>query len=196
VKHVPIRPPRDMCEEQVFARRWRELMEMPSGDEWSRGPLHTILIGYPYEVDQRAASVAASFITWLGTNVGKCFLDLGNKIRDNVPDAVYTAYLAAWGVQNSRRFGNNSNARQIEFLVRTQADMEKDFFPEVSVKDLEVLEQVALWLGLNEGQKFIRKCEDEIDRRKELENLQFHAAAGRTNTPAMRKLIDKFAITP
>lgn len=192
MKHVPIRPPRNMTEEQVFARRWKELME--SKEPYESGMISRVLIGYPYNIDQRAASVLASMICWLGTQVGKSFLDLANQIRINVP-MVRFPYLAAWGECNARIFGMNSRARQIEFLTRTQADLDKDVFQEVSVKDLEALEQLCMWLGKDDGLAFIAQCEAEIERRRELESMAFHCEAGRYDSPAVRKVIDKFAIT-
>jgi hypothetical protein len=191
MKHVPIRPPRNMIEEQVFARHWKELME--SKQPYESGMIGRILIGYPYEIDQRVASVLASMVCWLGTQVGKSFLMLGDEIREKTSCAHY-AHLAAWGVKNARIFGMNSRARQIEFLTRTQADMERDIFPEVSVKDLEALEQLCLWLGTDDGREFVAGCEAEIVRRQELETLAFHCAAGRADSPAVRRIVDKFAI--
>jgi hypothetical protein len=192
MKHVPIRPPRNMSEEQVFVRRWKELME--SKQPCESGMIRRILIGYPYEIDQRVASVLASLVCWLGTNVGKGFLDTGNRIKENVP-LIRFPYLAAWGECNARIFGMNSGARQIEFLTRTQDDMDRDVFHEVSVKDLEALEQLCMWLGTAEGRSFVEGCEAEVERRKELESLAFYIAEGRQNSPAARRIMDKFAIT-
>lgn len=194
MKHVPIRPARNDIAEQVFSRRWEELAGSREPDQLYGCHLHRMLIGYPYQIDQRVASVLASLICWLGTNVGKSFLDTGKRIRENVP-LIRFPYLAAWGECNARIFGMNSRARQIEFLTRTQADMEKDVFQEVSVKDLEALEQLCMWLGMDEGLAFVAGCEAEIERRKELETLAFHCAAGRQNSPSVRKLMEKFAIT-
>jgi hypothetical protein len=193
MKHVPIRPARNMIEEQVFARRWEALMK-PSRLPYESSMIARILIGYPYGIDQRVASVLASLICWLGTNVGKSFLDTGRQIRENVP-LIRFPYLAAWGECNARIFGMNSRARQIEFLTRTQDDMDRDVFQEVSVKDLEALEQLCMWLGSNDGLEFVAGCEAEIGRRKDLEAIAFQSAAGRYDSPAVRKLVDKFAIT-
>jgi hypothetical protein len=192
MKHVPIRPARNMIEEQVFARRWEALMK-PSRLPYESSMIARILIGYPYEINQRVASVLASLICWLGTNVGKSFLDTGRQIRENVP-LIRFPYLAAWGECNARIFGMNSRARQIEFLTRTQDDMDRDVFQEVSVKDLEALDQLCIWLGREEGKLFISSCEEEIERRKELEALVFHSAAGRGDSPKVRKIVDKYAI--
>jgi hypothetical protein len=166
---------------------------MESKEPYESGMLNQILIGYPCGVDQRAASVAASMICWLGTNVGKCFLMLGAEIRNST--SCLDAYAAAWGASNLRKFGMNSGARQIEFLVRSHDDQNQNVFPEVSVRDLEVLEQVAIWLGREEGQAFLQGCEDEIERRRQLESLAFECAAGRGDSLYARKIMDKFAVT-
>jgi hypothetical protein len=191
MKHEPIRTPRDMTGEQVFARRWKDLME--SKVSFGKGILGIVLMGYPYPIGQREAAVAASMICWLGTNIGQSFLTLGMEIRDRTSCGNY-AYIAAWGVRNARVFGHGSNARQIEFLVRTHEEMEDKVFSEVSIRDLEVLDQVALWLGTDGGQNFLKSCEEEIERRKDLEDLVFQSAAGRHDSPRVRTLVDKFAI--
>lgn len=191
MKHAPIRPAR-AGEEEVFARRWVELMEAPPSDKWSTKMLHRIMIGFPYEINQRVASVCASMVVWFGTNVGKSFLDIGEKIAKY--GTIRYPYLAAWGEANARSFGMNSGARQIEFLLRTSDELNRDVFGIVTVSDVEAIEQLCMWLGSQDGRVFLAGCEKEVERRKELETLAFHCAAGRADTPAVRKLIDKFAI--
>jgi hypothetical protein len=195
MKHVPIRPARNDIGEQVFSRRWKELMETKPSGLYATQPINYVLRGYPYLVDQRAASVLASMICWLGTNVGKSFLLLAAEFRDKTT-CRYDCYLAAWGVRNARKVGLNSCARQLEFLTRTQDDMDKGVFQDVSVRDLEAIEQLCIWLGGDEGQAFLAGCEEEIERRKDLETIAFHAAAGRYDSPKVRSLVDKFAIKP
>lgn len=189
--HTPIRPPRDMVEEQVYARRWADLMAQAPCHEGRRPLLEHILLSYPAAVDQRAASVAASFICWLGTNVGLSFLQLGHSIRDNT-SCKYDAYVAAWGARNTRRFAINSGARMIEFLLRTEEQLDANTFPVVSANDLEVLEQVALWLGSEEGQAFLTGCEAEINRHRDMETLAWHHANGRGHLPYVKELEARF----
>jgi hypothetical protein len=191
MKHVPIRPAREDIGEKVFSRRWKELMET---EPVATHPIYYVLRSYPYVVDQRAASVLASMVCWLGTNVGKSFLLLAAEFRDNTT-CRFDAYLAAWGVQNARKIGLNSCARQLEFLTRTQEDLNNGIFKDVSIRDLEAVEQLCIWLGGDEGQSFLNGCEEEIARRKDLEAIAFQSAAGRYDSPAVRKLVDKFAIT-
>lgn len=182
--HVAIRPVRhDMIGEVVYARRWHELMNGVC-------QIHMVLAGYPYPVGQREASVAASFITWLGTNVGASLLDIAQefKLVRAVPSF---AYVAAWSVLNVRSFGHNSNARQIEFLTRTTEEMEANVFSEVSVRDLEVIDQIALWLGTEEGQKFLEGCMKEIEKRTDLERYATMVAAGRGTSIHARRLATK-----
>lgn len=189
LSHVAIRPARNMIGEQVFASRWLNLMEKDRNPA-SRMMLEQILVSYPYPVDQRAAAVAASFITWLGTNVGGSFLDLANEFK-SVRGIYSVAYVAAWGVMNVRSFGLNSNARQIEFLTRTVAELDSNVFSEVSVRDLEVIDQVAHWLGSDLGQMFLAECAEEIARRKDLESYAVLCASGRGNSLRARQLATK-----
>jgi hypothetical protein len=180
-----------MMEEEVFARRWKELME--SKQPYESGMISRVLIGFPYKIDQRIASVLASMVCWFGTQLGKSFLLLAQEIREKTSCA-HHSYLAAWGVRNARIFGMNARARQIEFLTRTQGEVEKETFSGVSVEDLEALEALCIWLGTDDGAAFLAGCEAEIARRQDLESLAFHCAAGRQNSPSVRKLMDKFAI--
>lgn len=117
--HQPIRPPRDMIEERVYSRHWQALMEDNRGRD--RSPLEQILISYPEPIDQRAASIAASFICWLGTNVGCSFLRMGRRLSE-LPELCGQGYVAAWGVQNRRFHATNGGARAVEFLVRTEEE--------------------------------------------------------------------------
>ena len=191
LKHVAIRIARDMVGEQVFARRWQEFAEKECGN--STG-FEYVLRGYPYPLDQRAASVAASFITWLGTNVGGSLLGIAEefKLARAVPSF---AYVAAWSVMNVRSVGISSNARQIEFLTRTQEELEKNVFSEVSVRDLEVVDQLTLWLGSHDGQGFLKGCADEISRRNDLETYATLVAQGNGKSRRARQLAVKIATT-
>lgn len=159
--HRPIRPPRDMIEEQVYSRHWEMLMTNDRDSELS--PLEQILYRYPEMVDQRAASVAARFICWIGTNVGSSFLRMGRSLSE-VPELCGQGYLAAWGVYNRRFHATNGGARAVEFLVRTEEDQRRNVFPRATLEDVEVVEQVASWLGSDEGVQFVAECEAEIER--------------------------------
>jgi len=191
LNHVAVRPARNDIGERVYARRWSELMSRDVG-VMDRTPLEKVLVSYPYEVDQQAAHLAASFITWLGTNCGRSFLETAKEFESARTIRSF-AYLAAWSVHNARSIGFNSNARQIEFLIRTQEQMEKNIFSEVSVRDLEAADQVALWLGSDDGQEFIAACEKEISRRKELDSYATLVAQGKGDSLQARRLATKIA---
>jgi hypothetical protein len=190
LNHVAIRPARDMIGEQVYARRWLEFANKECAD--GRTEFWHVLQAYPYPLDQRAASVAASFITWLGTNVGASFLETANDFKFSRCILSY-AYVAAWSVINVRSLGTNSNARQIEFLTRTPEELEKNVFSEVSVRDLEVIDQIALWLGTDDGQEFLSECQKEIVRRYDLESYTTLVAQGRGSSLRARQLATKIA---
>lgn len=190
LNHVAIRPARDMIGEQVYARRWQEFVSKEYAD--GRTEFDRILQAYPYPLEQREASVTASFITWLGTNVGASFLETAKKIKESriVP---HFPYVAAWGVFNVRSLETNSNARLIEFLTRTPEELEKNVFSEVSVRDLEVIDQIALWLGTDDGQEFLSGCQKEIARRNDLESYTTLVAQGRGGSMRARQLAKKIA---
>ena len=76
LRHEAIRPARKgFPREHVFAGRWRELMDA------RRDSLDRILCDYLAPVRQREASVAASVVTWLGTNIGQALLEDAKRRR-------------------------------------------------------------------------------------------------------------------
>lgn len=185
ITHAPIRPPRNMIEEQVYARRWAELMGSPSGYD-DRNYLEAVLIHYDTRVGQREASVAASFICWLGTNIGKSFLSEGRRLTPHfqVPQ---DAYHAAWSVHNRRRFASNNGWRSVEYFCRTEEDQKANVMPRPSANDYEVVEHVAEWLGSAEGQDFIAGCETEIERHRKLDFIARHNEQGLGHLPIVQQ---------
>lgn len=170
IQHKP-RQLRDLLSEKVFAREWEafasvqiDLDDLDHDDpNMTRG--QSIAAGHNrmLEIGQAEATLAATFITWLGTNVGNCFLGKGRRMEQdmgqwNLPG---TGFLAAWAVHNARHIGHNSGWRSCEYLAWDGEwnDARRYNPPEMTAAQLEILENMARWLGTQEGTAFLARCE-------------------------------------
>ncbi len=189
-EHWPMRAPRpDVIGEMVMSAKWRELMQafaptaLDECDEYAfRGLMHT----FPRALTQRHASVAASFVNWLGTNCGRGFLHQAARMVERIPN-IREAYTAAWAIENTRHDGRNGGRRTIEAALVTQDQWPNHAVaPDLTADDCEVVETVVIWLSMRDGQRFLADCEAEISRRldeqraermREFEHRR-HAATG------------------
>jgi hypothetical protein len=186
--HEPMHPPRNgFIGENVFAAAWKEEMAKPGAayydcDEYALG---AVLWNMPGKLTQRRATVAASFVTWLGTNAGAGLLYVARGLEKRM---VHTAmaYQAAWAHENERRRGINNGIRLLEYQLAMPENIETNpmFFtgglrslPVLSADDYEVAEHVVRWLA-EHGQPFVIACEAEIKRLQNIEReaqLRSHA---------------------
>lgn len=169
LRHEAVRPARKgFLREHVFAGRWRELMASKPR------LLNRVLSDYLAGVGQREATVAASLITWLGTNMGQALIEeAARRVRvagagaDVPPYAVSDAYLCAWTSENRRKLGVDNGWRTLEALL-TEDAAEKRVQP--SAADYEVAEHVVFWLGQFEGQRFVQLCQAEVSALAKIES--------------------------
>ena len=159
--HEAIRPARKgNPRELVFAGRWRELMQS------KHDALNRILSDYPAPIEQREASVAASFITWLGTNIGQAMLECAELRTAEKRHGAWTpsyaasdAHLGAWVAENRRKHGIDCGGRTLEAILADPATAQH---AQPSAADYEVAEHVAFWLGQHDGQQFLSACQSEV----------------------------------
>jgi hypothetical protein len=167
--HSPARSPREgVIGEQVFSAQWAKLMEddgnlmEPPNAQFAR-----VLCTLPkVQLDQRAATVAASMVNWFGTNIGRAFLNRA-ELMSNAMLSKSEAYVAAWSIENMRR-SYDGGIRTLEHCLMTDAQMARidKTLPTLTATDLEVAEHLAMWLGESRGQAFLRKCFEELERRE------------------------------
>lgn len=186
IVHTPITlARRGHIGETVYSERWAEFMAQPPPD-WRAGdlddarePIEVLMLretvyDYPHLLGQREASVAASFVTWLGTAIGKCTLLRAAQMRDEFQS---NSVLMAWTLQNQRHIGVNHGYRSIDYIVARLGDYNPrahwlspiDPFvrqPEVTLRDVELIEHLAGWFGRDAGRGFTFGCEREIARRE------------------------------
>lgn len=159
--HQPLPPyPRQgMVPECIYAAEWAKLMTEKQSILWDDEHGHGLARVLPYlpgELTQRDASLAASFICWLGTHVGNAFLAQAidgtfNRRGSERMDAT----LCAWVLENKRISWINRGVRTIEHWLA-------DARMELTARDLEVAECVAYWLGSDAAEHFLLQCERQI----------------------------------
>lgn len=194
--HSPIRPPRDgFIGEAVFAEFWKTRMGLDR--DWispvDRGALGDILEHLDGPVSQRDASVAASFVCWLGTNAGSSFLDQAAALSCLVRHDAPSAYVAEWAAKNRRLRHVNLGWRSIELFMmpREQSDRVNRLGAhpgpgeavEITARDLEVADQIAAWLGSEDGRQFCRDARDEITRREAAAWRNYRATTAAARSP-------------
>ena len=148
--HVPLKPPRaSVPSEGLFLALWQQFVEQRP-EEWgyimrTTGPIR-----------QRAASVAASFIVFMGCNGGKSFTFRAEQLADS---GAFTypedAYLAAWAIENKRIHSVNSGLRTVEYMLARQHPIttggaltrriDWKLVPNVTQEDADIVESMVAW---------------------------------------------------
>lgn len=182
LKHEPINPVRtSILGEVVYSSMWAEYMKPAADAEPDEAPICRVLANFDFDVgsriNQRYASILASMVCWLGTNGGRSVLQLAADFNlGHWPER----YLLAWTLHNRRQPAVNSCARSIEFTLAPDADRNTGIashhsafkkWPELSAEDLEVVDHLMCWLASDRGQRFLFACEDEIEKRREVERI-------------------------
>ncbi len=184
--HEPINPPR-ACTigEGIMLGEWQAIMNTRlKADDWDveepAHPLEDILL---CSVDQRAATVASSFIRWLGTNNGRCYISTSMGFRGVHGE---DAFLVGWVLENSRKYAGRF--RMITHLLTPSENFSNHggLIPGgrialVSDRDNEVVECVASWLGTARGLKYLERCEAMIKRQHDehMKEIRDRLLAGR-----------------
>lgn len=203
----PVRP--DMTGEVVFSKKWQKMMITPQmrieqdvdgvkvkADQWfveNESKTFPILKVFPYHCpDARDTQVATNMVCWLGTNAGSIYRENARNLMEKGIEGP-TAFLAAWSELNIRQGYINRGRVPRDSLTASFDSAGFDFINPfdrgtraTSVRDLETLEQVAMWLGGEGGQKFIQSCERNIEIKHDREREEFRTArlAALGNTPA------------
>lgn len=150
--HVPLQPPRaSVPREGLFLALWQQFAEQRP-EEFAyvfsgrtNGP-----------VRQRAASVAASFMAYMGCNGGRSFTSEAERIaKSGVYSCHEDAYLAAWAIENKRCSGINIGLRTIEYMLArehpiTDTDgswwrVDWKLVPNVTMEDTDIVEAMVAW---------------------------------------------------
>lgn len=146
---TPCRP--SIYGEGIFVGQWKhELAKVPDHGTGETEEMFCKIFGDLDPIDQRDATVAASFICWLGTNAGNSYLHESALRRHS--EGGDEAYLLQWALWNRRVSYINGGKRTVEAILR-----------EPTIRDLEVIEKLAEWLGTPPGRVFLKNANDEIE---------------------------------
>lgn len=189
--HSPMRPARKgLVGENVFASEWAKLMAPPNFDSPANQPLADVMGSYGYRLKERAATVAASVICWLGTNCGRCFLEKAARLG-SVQTSREDGYLMAWAVENARQSFSGQGRRTLEACLIS--DEKPTIVPNLSAQDYECAEHLVMWLGSDDGQKFLQRCETEISRQNQAESFKHHLSSNLRLEPGAVETVLKMA---
>lgn len=177
IKHESIRPDRDdVIGEVVFSQHWKRLMSEPyefADDDEPEPQLRRIIHRRPTQVD---ATVAATIIQWLGTNVGGALLYEGRKVREQVDSGRMKAacFVAVWALDNRHRRWVDHGVTLLQGLL-VQPDVPRDWagtpinYPRLLLTHVEVAEAIMAWLGETAGWSWLETVEAEIALRRDAE---------------------------
>lgn len=172
-EHKPAHMPREgLIRENVFYENWVKLLKSEDSlDDPANQKFADILGSYGHRLNERAATVAASFVTWLGTNLGSAYLHEARKFS-KTQNHDSGAYLMVWAMTNVRVSNVSHGLRQLELCLV----VDRNKSPELSSADYEVVEHLVMWLGRSNGQRFLAKCEEEYTRRQKVEDFHNYLA--------------------
>lgn len=151
IKHIPLQPPRQCTPmEGIYLGLWKDFaIQQP--EEWA-----AIFHDCSFTPRQRAASVAASFMVFMGCNGGRGFTFLADELaRSKEFTFAEPAYIAAWALENRRFRGTNCGLRCIEYMLASEYPIQKHGIfkgrvnwqkvPTVTMKDQDVIECMVRW---------------------------------------------------
>lgn len=135
-------------------------------------------LGGPEEGDDR---LVTSLMMWLGTNIGSGFRDQAQKLAAEKSTVLWSkeqAYIAAWAIQNAK-------IREIRGYPHeaVMENLKSVFNREVTIRDHNVLEQAAAWLGTQEGQDYLATAEKMQNRLQSRATAQRRSVAGQARPP-------------
>ena len=148
VIHQPLAPPRKATpSERIYLELWSE-WATARPREWfsifqTTGP-----------VRQRAASVAASFMMFMGCNGGRdfTFTAFDYARQPCFASSRTVAFTAAWAVKNMRNTDINHNLRMSEYMLAAEYPIQDQFrgvnwkqVPSITQEDNDILESMVRW---------------------------------------------------
>lgn len=156
VLHVPLAQPRPGTPgEGIYLSLWREF-STNRPREW-----HSIF-RTTGPVRQRAASVAASFMVFMGCNGGRGFTWTADRLCEK---GVFTnredAFVAAWAIENKRVYGTNSGLRTSEYMLAEKhpivglpvggTSVDWRLVPDITQEDYDILESMVIWWSTSQA---------------------------------------------
>lgn len=156
VIHRPLAPPRESTPgEGIYLALWQEFATQRPR-EW-----RYIFQDMRTPVRQRVASVAASFMVFMGCNGGAGFTHAAEQMANDAPVlSRERAFLMAWACANVRHLGVNHGLRTIEYMLAREHPIESRFLhrgivenrvPIISMEDHDAVECMVRWWASNQA---------------------------------------------
>lgn len=177
----PVR--RDHTGEVAYLESWHKAMggkaqtidEYFLREEPQLFPFLRVMHGLPGGWKPEDCRMVTTFMKWLGTGNGRGYRHEAGLMskQATLPGRPGGAYVAAWALQNLRHRDRTYCPRdfmlEAKYPERCAAQGAlKDF-----MRDFDVLDKAAAWLGTEEGQKFLKEAEQR-HRRLELKVRRDH----------------------
>ena len=180
IKHIPLQPPRaSVPMEGIYLSLWQAFAER-NPDDWAG-----IFRDCNFTPRQRAASVAASFMVFMGCNGGRDFTHRAEQFANSKTFAwPEPAYIAAWALENNRSRGINSGLRCIEYMLASQHPIQNgspllgrvnwQAVPAITMEDLDVIECMVRWWSGTTARVIRDKAAALLEAHKANERLDNH----------------------
>lgn len=156
IDHSPIKPPRPGTPgEGIYLRLWQEYLETDPER------IDKILWNVRGPTTQRDATVCASYMVFMGCNGGRSLHQAAEALMRRHGLNEGDAFTLAWAKDNARHRGLSRGLRTIEFILAPQypihveglrqGQVNWDLVPDVSMRDIDVIDCMVAWWGSHEG---------------------------------------------
>lgn len=165
--HEPVQQPRPGTPgERIYLELWREYLAVRPER------LNEILRDVQGPTTQRDATVCASFMVFMGCNGGR---GLHQNAEEFTRQGLTRrqAFRLAWAQANARSRGVDSGLRCIEYMLAAKHPIRTDpgyvgrvdwtLVPEVTMRDIDVVECMVDWWSTREGEEMRHIAEAIID---------------------------------
>ncbi len=166
IVHTPIAPPRaSFLSEVIYLKLWQEFATARPKD-WmtifhTSGPIR-----------QRAASVAASFIVFMGCAGGRDFTARASEFANKLDSSFSreSAFIAIWAIDNQRQNWRNHNLRLCETILASEPPYDPKrnmvywgYVPTITNDDHDILESMVRWWATSQGTEFRTVADALVD---------------------------------
>ena len=170
IDHTPLRAPREGTPgECIYLQLWQEFAAANAKE------FEHVFWDMPDAIDQRVATVAASFMVFMGCNGGADFTYQAKRLCANFSYS-RDAFLAAFALQNQRRTGVDGGLRLVEYMLAPAYPFEDRGrgvhrlnwanVPAITQKDMDAIECMAVWWSTPQADRMRAIAEPLIEAAK------------------------------
>lgn len=176
--HIPFRKPRvGIPFDGIYLDLWVEYVKTDPKR------LEEILRDLCSSITQRDVSICASFMSYMGCNAGQFLHQEAERLQTQHELSSSDAFALAWRKHNERKSYVNKGLRLVEYMLATEypilqtarfhQSVHPDLVPEISMRDLEVVDAMVDWWSSYSGQEMRKIGEHliEFEKKKALSNL-------------------------